>query len=107
MINIILGIYASFFLDKFKEDLITPAHITVYEGESVEIICYTSTYSRWTYKYGDIHSDYLIHSNSIILKNLREKDSGVYVCSGTRSSRQTFDVHSEVLIGGTVVNWSA
>ena len=64
------------------------------------IICSSKTPPIWMKEDGTIRHYTIINKNTLVLNNIRERDSGIYICNGTMEGEEEFIASSEVLVGG-------
>ena len=76
----------------------TPYYVAAYEGETLIITCNSTTKPQW--KKDGVTLQGILFSNSLVLVNVKEKDSGWYICHGSTDTLQPFIAIVRLLVGG-------
>ena len=84
-----------------KYGAISPDYQIANEGSTVNMTCFSVKNPTWYKDEKVLKSWYLM--KTIILHNVREEDSGVYLCKGTNRFHRTFTAVSELWIGGKIL----
>ena len=77
-----------------------PDHIAGIEGETITLTCDSDIAPLWSKEEGRINPNFGSFQNTLLLYEVREEDSGVYTCYGTKPNGEEFDASALVLIGG-------
>ena len=71
-----------------------------YTGSTIYIKCFSESLVKWTNGRGKIISTSKDIENVLVLKIVKEKHSGYYICHGRHKNNQTFKHSSLLLVGG-------
>ncbi len=83
----------------FHYGSVYPIVQVAYTGSVIAIKCFSKYIPKWTRKDGMMQEE-AIYSRSLILMNVQEKDSGIYMCYGSLINDENFYALSELLVGG-------
>jgi len=78
---------------------IIPENQIAYINTTVKFFCYSVTLPTW-YKRIIIRKKIVSRDAVLVLRNVTELDTGVYICEGRFQNRTKFNVKSELNVGG-------
>lgn len=73
----------------------------MYKGDVVSIVCNSVTKVKWQGPKGwKRHKNVNTPHNTLIIQNVKRKQSGIYYCIGTTLDNKDFKAMSELLVAG-------
>ena len=82
-----------------KYGTVYPIHqVNYFEGTAV-IVCHSKKQPSWS-KYGQPLQQMFYLGYALVIHNLTEEHSGIYICKGYETDDKTFAANSELLVGG-------
>ncbi len=99
MIQVLLSvIFIQVVTSQDKYGIVVPHTLVAYVGDGVGMSCISFDVPVWI-KEGEKNQYF---NRTLIIKNVNEDDSGVYICRGTLNrEREVFTTSSKLFVGGT------
>ena len=86
--------------DSTDKDLVSPSIYAAYKGNDVVITCMSHTKAKWTKEGKKLSS---LRNSTLIIYDVKNKDSGIYICQGSHENGTKFQGHSELLVGSRLI----
>ena len=77
-----------------------PVSQAAYKKKSARINCFSHSKTHWTKDGLLLGPNAITIQSTLVVNDLKFEDSGVYMCHGSHADGKTFEVSSELYVGG-------